>query len=331
MARKNLLKGLMETGDKADGLETKSAKPPAPSERVDPAKPRYTKGAIGAVSQSIADLKRRAIVELDPSAIEAGGLEDRLEHDLAAHEALKASIKEYGQQVPVLVRPHPSGEAERYQIVYGRRRVMALRDLGQPVKALVRDLDDRELVVAQGQENSARRDLTFIEKANFARQMDDAGYDRKTTCAALHIDKTVISRMLNVTSKVPIGVIEAIGAAPSIGRDRWLALANAMEAYEGDPEMALGLVVLKDSEGGSDGRFEAFLSALKAPVGAAREAAKPKTASVLGEQGEPLGTVTQKSGKTTIAFKSAAIGGFDQWLLENMAEIHRSWKNQNGE
>jgi ParB family transcriptional regulator, chromosome partitioning protein len=45
---------------------------------------------------------------------------------------------------------------------------LALRDLGQPVRALVRDFDDAALVMAQGQENGARRDLSFIEKANFA-------------------------------------------------------------------------------------------------------------------------------------------------------------------
>lgn len=326
MARKNLLKGLMDEHAKGSGLETKSAVPPA---RVDAAKPRYTKGAIGAVSQSIEDLKRRSIVELDPQQIDAGGLEDRLEHDSESHAALVASIRDYGQQVPILVRPHPE-DAARFQIVYGRRRVLALRDLGQPIKALVRDLDDRELVVAQGQENSARRDLTFIEKANFARQMDEAGYDRKTTCAALHIDKTVISRMLSVTSKVPIEVIETIGSAPGIGRDRWLALAEAREAYGGDADAALALAVLSAADEGSDARFEAYLGQLKAPTGAERLEAAPKTASILGDMGEPLGKLTQNPAKTTLVFKRKSIAGFDEWLVENMSEIHRNWKNQNG-
>ena len=139
------------------------------------------------------------------------------------------SIAEYGQQVPVLVRPHPKIEG-RFQIVYGRRRVLALRDLGQPVKALIRDLDDHELVLAQGQENTARRDLSFIEKCNFARQMVAAGYKRQIICDALSIDKTLISRMLSVADRIPLDVVEAIGAAPSIGRDRWLALADLFGA-----------------------------------------------------------------------------------------------------
>ena len=71
MARKNLLKGLMDA-------------PPAPPAdeapaRVDVAKPRYGSGAIGAVSQSISDLKSRAVQEIDPRMIDQGGLQDRLE------------------------------------------------------------------------------------------------------------------------------------------------------------------------------------------------------------------------------------------------------------
>jgi len=147
MGRKNLLQDLM------GAPETKSA---------EPARPRPTKGAIGAVSKSIADLKSRSITEIDPARILSGGLTDRLECEEAADEALQASIRDHGQQVPVLVRPHPE-QADHYQIVYGRRRVAALRELRMPVKALIRDLDDKALIIAQGQENTARKDLSFIE------------------------------------------------------------------------------------------------------------------------------------------------------------------------
>lgn len=56
----------------------------------------------------------------------------------------------------MLLRPSPN-DAERFQIVCGRHRVAALRELGQPVKALIRVLDDRAVILTQGQENTARR------------------------------------------------------------------------------------------------------------------------------------------------------------------------------
>lgn len=212
MARKDLLKGLMSEG-------TQSPKEDAP------ALPRYTRGAIGAVSCSLADLKSRALIEVPADMIDDAGIKDRLDDDPAGIEALKQSISEYGQQVPVLLRHSPNYEG-RYEIVFGRRRVRALRELQMPVKAMLRELNDRELIVAQGQENSARKDLSFIEKANFAAQMARAGYERKIICDALSIDKTVISRMLSVTDTIPEKLIRAIGAAPGTGRDRWLTLAG---------------------------------------------------------------------------------------------------------
>ncbi len=158
-----------------------------------------------------------------PRADRSGGLADRLESDAEADATLRQSIADHGQQVPVLVRPHPQTPG-RFQIVFGRRRVLALRDLGQPVKALIRDLSDQELVLAQGQENTARRDLSFIEKVNFARQLQEHGYDRKVICDALSVDKTLVSRMLSLAERIAPDVIAMIGAAPSIGRDagrRW--------------------------------------------------------------------------------------------------------------
>ncbi len=241
MARKDLLKGLME-GD------------PAPREDAAPL-PRYARGAIGAVSRSIADLKSRSLTEVAAEVIDDAGIRDRLDEDRDGIEALKASIREYGQQVPVLLRLNPADDS-RYEIVFGRRRVRALRELGQPVKAMIRDLSDRELIIAQGQENTARKDLSFIEKANFAAQMVRAGYERKVICDALSIDKTVISRMLTVTDAIPEEVIRAIGAAPTAGRDRWLALAEKAAGQRAE--------MLIDAARGanSDARFVAVLAML---------------------------------------------------------------------
>lgn len=98
-----------------------------------------------------------------------------------------------GQQAPILVRSHPD-RAGHYQIVAGRRRVLAMWDLGHPVLALVRQLDDLGYVLAQGWENTARRDLSFIEKTYFAHQLALAGYERWVICDALSVNKTLVSR-----------------------------------------------------------------------------------------------------------------------------------------
>ena len=110
MARKDLLKALMQPA-------TEGA-PPAPQ----PDRPK--RGAIGAVSQSLAELKSRALVEIQADLIDMAGVSDRLDEDEDGIAALKASIREYGQQVPVLLR-QSANEEGRFEIVYGRRRVRA--------------------------------------------------------------------------------------------------------------------------------------------------------------------------------------------------------------
>ena len=333
MARKDLLKGLMgdppPASDKSPATEkTLTAVKPA-EEASSPARPRYKKGAIGAVSQSIAELKSRALIEVSADLIDPGGIEDRLEEDRADMEKLKASLKAYGQQVPVLLRNDPDHDG-RFQIVYGRRRIAALRALGMPVKAMVRDLSDQDLVVAQGQENSARRDLTFIEKANFARQMRDAGYERKVICDALHIDKTVISRMLTVADTIPLTVIRAIGPAPSAGRDRWLLMADYFANKKDGIPMAGALHHTADLS--SDQRFEAALASISGENQKPKpKAAKPEPRVVTGAADTPLARAKTSGRKTTLTFDAKETDGFEDWLLDNLSEIHRDWLKSRGE
>ncbi len=295
------------------GLMGGSEPPSDPPARVDTARPRYSTGAIGAVSRSIESLKRRSVVEVDARMIDGAGLRDRLDAADPELDLLKESIRVYGQQVPVLLRPNPN-DPERYQVVYGRRRVAALKALGQPIKALVRLLDDKALVLAQGQENTARKDLTFIEKANFARQMREAGYDRKTMCDALAIDKTVISRMLSIADRVPLPLIEAIGSAPGVGRERWLTLADAI----GDRDLT------GEAKGKtSDARFDAVMSALRTPR---PKPAKPDT--VKAADGKPLAQAARRGGKLILTLNENDSAGFDQWLVNHLPEIHRDWKKK---
>ena len=114
-------------------------------------------GAVGALQSSLTKLQENAVQDIDPELIDNAGLEDRLGLDAAEQARLTESLQTYGQQVPVLLRPHPEAKG-RYEIVYGRRRLAALRALGLPVKAMVRQLDDHALVMAQGQENNSRSD-----------------------------------------------------------------------------------------------------------------------------------------------------------------------------
>ena len=90
-------------------------------------------------------------------------------------------------------------------------------------------MSDIELVVAQGVENSQRRDLSYIERALFAVRLQDRNFERSVIMDALATDKGELSKLISVARAVPVPIIEAIGAAPKAGRRRWMALADLLQ------------------------------------------------------------------------------------------------------
>ncbi len=232
MKGRDILKGMVDS--------TEPTKLNAPT-GVPPHKPA---GAVRAMNLSLGRLNEQAavarelreaiaagdkVIDLDPALIDSAFIQDRipLESD-PDFEALVASVRESGQQVPILVRPHPSQE-DRYQAAYGHRRLRAAATLGRPVKAVVRTLSDEEVILAQGQENGPRVDLSFIERALFARRMETHGIERGTIAAALTVDKPEISRLLQVAEGVGQELILLIGPAPKVGRPRWLGFVDRLK------------------------------------------------------------------------------------------------------
>lgn len=330
MGRKNLLSSLLAPAPEAPTAAS-SEVPAVPAVRA-----RSGRGAIGVVSQSLAELKARAVLDLDPWLIEAGGLPDRLESDPEDDAALARSIAEYGQQVPVLVRPHPEKEG-RYQIVYGRRRVLAARDLNRTVKALVRELDDPAVVMAQGQENTVRRDLSFIEKAHFAWQMLEAGYDRKAIGDALSVDKTVVSRMLTVMERVPLELLQFIGSAVSAGRDRWMLAAERIAAAGHDAHHLKMMILMTAKGDSSDERFEALFDYLEKPFRsrpidpAAPRVIRRPTRPLHSLEGTRIGAARTSDTAVVLRLDRIKTQGFEDWLLDHLAELHRDWLSRRGQ
>jgi ParB family transcriptional regulator, chromosome partitioning protein len=173
-----------------------------------------------------------AVVEVDPDAVDESFVADRLveQHD-PSFDLLIESIRVNGQLVPILVRPNPD-KTDSYQLAYGHRRLRAMKVLGGRVRAIVKEMTDAEMVVAQGKENSERRDLSFIERALFAQNLEDRGFPRAVAMAALSVDKTELARLLAVARAIPLATIQAIGPAPKAGRTRWMALAGLLSTAE---------------------------------------------------------------------------------------------------
>ncbi len=282
-----------------------------------------------ALRQSVASGER--VVELDPALIDAAPIADRFARDDDRElEGLVSSIRESGQQVPVLVRPHPT-TAGRWQAAYGHRRIRASRLLGRPVRAIVRPLSDAELAIAQGKENLERRDLSFIEKAFFAAGLDKAGFDRATIGQALGADRADVSRYLAVARAIPEALAFVIGPAPKTGRARWLELAELLEKRPPQAQPIEDLVASLPLLGAyqrtdSDGRFRLAMARLTMKAPPAEE-----TALVSTPRGQPLAVLKGQGKRRQIILDEQLAPGFAAFVGEALPDLYRRWRDASGD
>ncbi|MGL5137070.1 MAG: plasmid partitioning protein RepB, partial [Beijerinckiaceae bacterium] len=237
--------------------------------------PRVGAGVIGATQRTIADIREErdrllkqveagGFREVDPALVDPSPFPDRLpDDDAAAFDALKQSMAAEGQKVPVELRRSPLA-AGRFQVVYGHRRWRAARELGVSLKAIVSDLSDRDMALAQGLENASRQDLSWIEKALFADAMERASVKARDIRGALAVDDAELARFRQVCRGLGAARLRLIGRAPKAGRPRWMELAAAVSAQPGLlAEIDRTLATAKDQH--SDLRFTRSL-ALAAPA-----------------------------------------------------------------
>ena len=87
---------------------------------------------------------------------------------------LSSSIRDNGLLQPIVVRPVPGREVERYELVAGERRLRAVVELGwDGIPALVRDVSDKMLLVLALVENLQRAALNPVEEALGLKQLAD--------------------------------------------------------------------------------------------------------------------------------------------------------------
>jgi ParB family transcriptional regulator, chromosome partitioning protein len=311
---------------------TKPQDPPAmlSADNKPPPSPRVSSGSVRAMKETFSNAEREneelrtklasgvMVQDIDPNLIDASPIADRFRgHGDDGFEALKASISQRGQEVPVLLRPHPS-EPGRFQSAYGHRRIRATKELGIAVRAVIKPLTDEDLVVAQGVENSARQDLSFIERAVFAARLEDAGYSRNTVQDALSIDRAEASKLIAVAKALPSDIIDAIGRAPKIGRPRWQTLADALKASPG--AMKAGRAVTKAAEFATKDTDARFLAVLSAATEKPKEALKVEPRSVTAASGRKVAQVTKSGRDLKIAIDKKLDAAFVDFLIDQIAE-----------
>jgi ParB family chromosome partitioning protein len=206
---------------------------------MSPDKPRRLGRGLEALIPGSATEKSVPASELQRipvSAIQPNPFQPRQEFDPAELNDLQASLKASGLLQPITVRRTGSG----YELVAGERRFRAASGLGwTEIPAIVREYDDRTMLVLALVENLQRSNLNAIEEARgYRRLMDEFKLTQQQVADSVAKDRTTITNLLRLlTLPDAIQVLVEQGALTS-GHARALlalgpkhsALAVAQEA-----------------------------------------------------------------------------------------------------
>ncbi len=232
------------------------------------------------------------------------------------------------------VQDHPQ-DSGRYMVIFGHRRLRVAKELNRPVKAVIKSVDDTAHVIAQGQENSARDNLSFIERAVFAQKLVDLGYNRETVQAALSIDNPMLTRMLSVTKRVPMALIDAIGSSKNVGRDRWIDFATLYEKSGGGGDLAALMETDDFNQAPSDEKFAKLYSHLKNAARPKRKKLAVTTKKWTSRDATVTFAMNRKPKKVAIELSSTRAPSFGEWLSERLdslfEQFEQSDKQGNGD
>lgn len=282
--------------------------------------------------------------ELDPDEIEDERYSDRL--DPKDVDDLRASIEQNGQTVPILVRRHPA-ETNRYLLVYGRRRLEAIRasDKVKKVRALIANLDDTAALRAQVSENTGRRDLSYIERALFAQELLASGFGSQAQIAeVLNVTRSAVSMSISVAKSIGTDLARAIGPAHGIGRPRWESLAKELSntgmgmdelcRVASDARGKAAAVEQAEEEPQLDpsvAAFEAVVRHVKKTTGPSLGRKPRPKATPLLIDGAPAGAI-KRSARTVRLDLTDVDDAFAQWLdaraQDVLDELHDRWRRE---
>lgn len=118
-------------------------------------------------------------------------------------EQLAASIRDVGVQQPIIVRKHLKNGG--FELVARERRWRAAKLAGlTEIPAIVRELDDLQVLKIQTIENLQREDVHPLDEADgFARLMDKAGYEVEQVAQELGKSVSYVYQRLKLKDLVP--------------------------------------------------------------------------------------------------------------------------------
>lgn len=191
-----------------------------------PPKARLGRGLGALLGEEVVradDVERSTIRHLPRASIRPNPFQPRRDFDPEELADLRASIQANGLLQPLVVRPDPTKEG-RYQLVAGERRFRALTELNwAEAPAVVREVDDRTLLVLALVENIQRSELGPLEEAEgYQSLVEEFGLTQAEVAEAVGKSRSAVANMLRLL-RLPPSVRRMLGdGALSMGHARAL-------------------------------------------------------------------------------------------------------------
>jgi ParB family transcriptional regulator, chromosome partitioning protein len=144
----------------------------------------------------------RGYRSVEVSSIAPNPFQPRREFTPEQLSELESSIRQNGLLQPLVVRPaQPATPAgAEWELVAGERRWRAVRRLGwTEVPVLVREMDDRTMLVLAIVENVQRAELSPLEEADgYRRLIDEFGYTQREVAESVGRERSTVANLLRL-------------------------------------------------------------------------------------------------------------------------------------
>lgn len=241
-------------------------------------------------------------VSVNPFRCRMWALHDRF----AAHiteESCRAEIdsfERHGQLVPALGRTLHGDLDHEVELIYGSRRLFVARHINKPLLVELKEMTDREAVIAMDIENRQRADISPYERGiSYARWLSSGHFSSQDDIArALRVSSSRVSRILRL-ARLPSVIVNAFGSPLDICETWGLSLIDALD----DPRRRQHTVLKARAIGAITPRppaCEVYRALLAAAVHGRKPKAKTRDEVVKDGNGAPLFRISRRSSSVAL-------------------------------
>jgi len=251
------------------------------------------------------------IVAVSPFRCRLWELHDRLQ-DYVTEESCKAEIESFTmhrQLIPVLGRPLREDPDYDVELVYGARRLFVARHLGVPLQVELRDVSDREAIVAMDTENRHRKDISAYERGLSYRCWLRARHfeSQDDIARALNISASQVSRLLKM-AELPSVIVNAF-VSPLDIRESWgLDLYRLWSNVSIRPAVGQRARALAERVPRLPAN-EVYQRLLRSPDTTVRSRRKHRDEVVLSARGTPLFRIRYQRTAVAVLLPAEAVSG----------------------